>query len=1145
MGLFDFLKRRAPKLDDDPMAIVPLVGGRVTSDANTGAALPRQTGRDADTFSKLRLIRDTVPDVSMAVWNMLRLGISEWELKVIDGKDADGALVINAELTDLMNEWMKDGIAKDYGKGLGNFMVVGFMSLVTCGAVATEVEVAPTLDSVVDWHLVNPEKIQARRLKADEPMPPGKYPNEIVFCCYDSQGKLTDLSDAQFRYIPVDPDVGDPYGRSPILPALHEVQFQIQLLADLKAVVHNQGYPRIDIEVLEEAVRNAAAPELHQPGREAELASFMLGKIGEIKTAVEALNPDDAFIHLDNLKVQYASPGGSLNFEAVEKIISGQIVTALKQLPILLGRNDSTTETHGTVQYRIFVKGIESLREKIADLVQFAADVTLRSWGYASKAVLEFEGIRHTDRLKESQADYTEHQTRKLAQDAGWIDGDEAAQDLYGHDASGEPVNNTPTVVVQNPQPDEAPEAPDEQPAPGDDAAPPEPPDVTGEKAADGVQDRLFDPDTRMTRKETMEYLKAWPVEDEVKRFVAAEMDKYNDEITLWLAEKAEEAAKVLDRMGQGRAGPPLAELQVHQYTHTFGDFMSEVNTKWGTEFKDMSLPYYQAVVSKTGRYFAKMAGVNVNFNLLDEKAMAYLEEKTPEFMNIAQHTAAGIMENVEAGFRNGLHPYEVAKSIREMDVVSPARAETIARTEMLDASNAGSYAAYEASGIVEEIRWVAQLDDRVCPICEELDDTVVALGEKFCTPEDPFGMPGEGVEEVAERPPAHPDCRCTTVVHTFRDFSEVLEEMKSQMPPDYSDTGMGGIGDNLGCSDPNFRFDPNSSLNVEEALAKGTNMEGRIDQTGYRYTNKRIDHADQAAREMAKKQIQNECYYDIRDKHIDQWLLAAKEHVYDINDLFAGYTGDMTDGAAVRDYLQNVPDGLHKWENAQKLTMRNWIHQWACTSANEDPVSLAFQRAFEEELGIQGAEWTHIDARISGTIRDRMTDLYEAQGDLMRAFARSHYENTQTWLEEMGYGADDRITLFRGMDNRAGVTLPQMVMDGARMTVTLQPANSTSIEYLTAREVFSEPAGTMTFFNVPREDIISGCRTGYGCLTEGEIILKGGQYEAVHINTGTLDNAIEALRVDIARGAVADVPPGGWSPERLAIEALKRLGVL
>lgn len=85
------------------------------------------------------------------------------------------------------------------------------------------------------------------------------------------------------------------------------------------------------------------------------------------------------------------------------------------------------------------------------------------------------------------------------------------------------------------------------------------------------------------------------------------------------------------------------------------------------------------------------------------------------------------------------------------------ARAETIARTETIAASNQGAMMYWETlvqDGTIPRERafkvWVVTPDDRLCPICEPLAGKEVPLADSFVSK---VGM--------VNAPPAHPNCRC------------------------------------------------------------------------------------------------------------------------------------------------------------------------------------------------------------------------------------------------------------------------------------------------------------------------------------------------------------------------------------------------
>lgn len=117
-----------------------------------------------------------------------------------------------------------------------------------------------------------------------------------------------------------------------------------------------------------------------------------------------------------------------------------------------------------------------------------------------------------------------------------------------------------------------------------------------------------------------------------------------------------------------------------------------------------------------------------------------------------------------------------VSQAARAADVAADAyrtrleraRALTIARTEILAANNRGkleSWALADRAGMIDrrtaEVEWRAGPSGwkgiDVCRRCSSLHETTVKYGEPFWTMGGP--IPG---------PPAHPNCRCTVVLHPY-----------------------------------------------------------------------------------------------------------------------------------------------------------------------------------------------------------------------------------------------------------------------------------------------------------------------------------------------------------------------------------------
>lgn len=147
-------------------------------------------------------------------------------------------------------------------------------------------------------------------------------------------------------------------------------------------------------------------------------------------------------------------------------------------------------------------------------------------------------------------------------------------------------------------------------------------------------------------------------------------------------------------------------------------------------------------------------------FDRTNPKALEWIEEHAAELIaEVSRTTREAIKEEVEAAFEEQFDVDELTERIADL-VGDDARAETIARTETMTASNAGQQLAWDQAideGFLtgdEKQEWIVTPDDRLCPICEPLDGQTVKLGAKFDTE---LGK--------VDGPPAHPNCRCTVAL--------------------------------------------------------------------------------------------------------------------------------------------------------------------------------------------------------------------------------------------------------------------------------------------------------------------------------------------------------------------------------------------
>jgi hypothetical protein len=145
------------------------------------------------------------------------------------------------------------------------------------------------------------------------------------------------------------------------------------------------------------------------------------------------------------------------------------------------------------------------------------------------------------------------------------------------------------------------------------------------------------------------------------------------------------------------------------------------------------------------------------DFDTASPDAQDWIEEHATELIDgITKTTRDEIKHLLEQAFEGDYDVDDLTSEITDL-IGDDARAETIARTEVMTASNRGQQEAWsqaEDAGLLtgdEKQVWIVTPDDRLCPICEPLEGETAPLGGTF-------RVEGDDIDG----PPAHPRCRCT-----------------------------------------------------------------------------------------------------------------------------------------------------------------------------------------------------------------------------------------------------------------------------------------------------------------------------------------------------------------------------------------------
>jgi len=115
-------------------------------------------------------------------------------------------------------------------------------------------------------------------------------------------------------------------------------------------------------------------------------------------------------------------------------------------------------------------------------------------------------------------------------------------------------------------------------------------------------------------------------------------------------------------------------------------------------------------------------------------KTLQQLYTRTYENLrDITDDMAGVIREELTRGFAQGENPREIARRItKEVKTIQRTRAETLARTEVINAHTDAAFDTYERAGVdlVSHGEWQTAMDTDVCPFCRRLGSEVFRISE-------------------------------------------------------------------------------------------------------------------------------------------------------------------------------------------------------------------------------------------------------------------------------------------------------------------------------------------------------------------------------------------------------------------------------
>lgn len=163
-----------------------------------------------------------------------------------------------------------------------------------------------------------------------------------------------------------------------------------------------------------------------------------------------------------------------------------------------------------------------------------------------------------------------------------------------------------------------------------------------------------------------------------------------------------------------------------------------------------------QEILSELGQ-----TSISITFDLLNEKALKFLEDKKIKFaIKVADTTHKAIINELSEGFEKGESIQELSNRIKDMPEFDMKRATVVARTEIISSSNAGTLQGYKESGVVIGKEWSSTKDERTRDHHKEAEGQRVKLDEPFIIDGDLLDYPGDNSHDVKASNVIQ--CRCS-----------------------------------------------------------------------------------------------------------------------------------------------------------------------------------------------------------------------------------------------------------------------------------------------------------------------------------------------------------------------------------------------
>jgi hypothetical protein len=212
--------------------------------------------------------------------------------------------------------------------------------------------------------------------------------------------------------------------------------------------------------------------------------------------------------------------------------------------------------------------------------------------------------------------------------------------------------------------------------------------------------------------------------------FAVNEIDAFIDIINTQLGNQMQAYS---DRVNKYVPVVKELEIEVTSYEGFVREYITNDSNTWQDELQGLYYSTMFRLMSDTAELLIKEIGFDIDLNKFDIHISNFLETKSIKWaQQVNQTTEKAVREFLVKGYEEGRHFTEIAQEIKDLPAFSINRAITVARTEILGATNHVDFYYNVNTGIYYAKKWRTSLDESVRKTHQLAEGQVVLINEAF-----------------------------------------------------------------------------------------------------------------------------------------------------------------------------------------------------------------------------------------------------------------------------------------------------------------------------------------------------------------------------------------------------------------------------